>query len=67
MMYKALISFTGKTSMAMGDVKEIKDVALANDLLRCGYIAEINPEKKVSPKVTEKKKSPRRKEKKDGN
>lgn len=66
MMYKALISFTGRISMAMGDVKEIKDSSIANDLLKAGYIEQI-PEK-VPEKVIEKKaKSPRRKEKKDGN
>ncbi len=65
MMYRALLSFTGKISMAMGDVKEIKDTSIAKDLLKAGYIEEI---KEIVPeKVTEKKKSPRRKENKDGN
>ena len=51
--------------MAMGDVKEIKDTSIAKDLLKAGYIEEI---KEIVPeKVTEKKKSPRRKENKDGN
>ena len=66
MMYKALISFTGKISMAMGDIREISDVALAKDLLRAGYVMDVS--KETPDKVTEKKpKSPRRKEKKDGN
>ena len=77
MMYKALISFTGLVSMAQGDVREISDISLANDLLKAGYIEEANgdakkPEekpkakaepKKATEKVTEKKtKSPKGKE-----
>lgn len=53
MMYKALLSFTGLVSMAMGDVKEISDASIAKDLLKAGYIEE----------VKEKTKSPKRKEK----
>lgn len=54
MQYKALVSFTGLVSMAVGDVREISDVSIANDLLKVGYIEE----------VKEKTKSPKRKEKK---
>lgn len=58
MMYKALISFTGLVSMAQGDVREISDISLANDLLKAGYIEEVR--KDAPQKVTEKKaKSPR--------
>ena len=72
MMYKALVSFSGKLSMAMGEVREISDLALAKNLLKVGYIEEIKERgketEKVSEKVTEKKaKSPKRKENKDGN
>lgn len=58
MMYQALISFTGLVSMTKGDVREISDISLANDLLKAGYIEEAG---KVAPQeVTEKKpKSPR--------
>ena len=58
MMFKALISFTGLISMGEGDVREISDVSLANDLLKAGYIEQV---KDVVPHtVTEKKaKSPR--------
>lgn len=58
MMYKALISFTGLISMAKGDVREISDISLANDLLKAGYVEQV---KDVIPhNVTEKKaKSPR--------
>lgn len=40
MQYKALKSFSGLISMAKGEVKEIKDSAIAKDLLQAGYIAE---------------------------
>ncbi len=71
MMYKALISFTGLVSMAQGDIREISDISLANDLLKAGYIEEAKAEKpekqpeakpkakaetkKATEKVTEKK------------
>lgn len=60
MMYKALVSFTGLMSMSEGDVREISDISLANDLLNAGYIELV---KDVTPhNVTEKKsKSPSRK------
>lgn len=56
MMYKALVSFTGIISMAEGDVREISDTSLANDLLKSKYIEEIK--KKETVKKT---KSPSRK------
>lgn len=40
-MYRALISFSGLISMAEGDVGEISDIAIANDLLKAGYIEKI--------------------------
>ena len=49
-MYKALISFTGIVTMAVGEVKDIKNKAVAEDLLRAGYIEEVK-EEKVEPKV----------------
>ena len=72
MKYRALVSFTGTVSMAMGEVREISDLALAKNLLKVGYVEEIKERgketEKVSEKVTEKKtKSPKRKEKTDGN
>lgn len=76
MKYRALVSFTGTISMATGGVREISDSALANNLIKCGYVEEVKEkaaEKKetvtetAAEKVTEKKKSPKRKEKKDGN
>ena len=40
MQYKALKTFTGLISMVKGQVQEIKDSAIAKDLLQAGYIAE---------------------------
>lgn len=55
MQYKALVSFTGLVSMAVGDVREISDVSIANDLVKAGYIAEVKEKKTKSPKRKEKK------------
>ena len=38
MKYKALVSFSGLISMAEGEVREIEDPAIVNDLLKAGYI-----------------------------
>lgn len=38
MQYKALVSFSGTISMAMGEVKEITNQEIVNDLLKAGYI-----------------------------
>lgn len=78
MKVRALISFTGTFSMARGEVREISDLAIAENLKKVGYVEEIGGkvEKKAEQKaektedapeekVTEKKRSPRRK--KDGN
>ena len=47
-MYKALKSFSGLVTMAMGDVKDISDKAIAEDLLKAGYIEEVKTEKKTA-------------------
>jgi hypothetical protein len=46
MLYKALVSFSGAVSMTMGEVKEITDKAIVEDLLKAGYIEEVKTEKK---------------------
>ena len=51
-MYRALISFCGSMSMAMGEVREIPDQSIAEDLLKAGFIEEVKAEK---PKTTKKK------------
>ena len=45
-MYKAVISFGGIISMEAGEVKEIADNTIANDLLKAGYIQEVKPAEK---------------------
>lgn len=49
-MYKALISFSGIVSMTVGEVKEITDKAVIEDLLNAGYIEEVQPAKKATKK-----------------
>ena len=51
-MYRALISFTGLMSMVAGEEREISDKGLAEDLLRCGYIEEINASPADAPKAS---------------
>lgn len=60
-MYKALKTFAGKLSMHKGEIKDISDPIIVNDLLRAGYIEEIKPAKgkavieEAEEKVTEEK------------
>lgn len=59
MKYEALVSFAGKVHMAMGEIGEIADLTVANDLLKAGYIKEIKeaeaePTKKAKAKGTNK-------------
>ena len=56
-MYKALKSFSGKITMNKGQVKKITDKEVIKDLLRAGYIEELEPTKKEEPKLTKKKNS----------
>lgn len=44
-MYKALKSFVGKISMVEGEVKEILDKEVAEDLLKAGYIEKLTDNK----------------------
>lgn len=45
-MYKALKTFTGKVSMHANEFLEIEDKEVAEDLVRSGYIVEVEiPEK----------------------
>lgn len=50
MKYKARVSFGGKVSMGVGEVKDISDVNIAKDLLKAGYIEEVKPAEKAKPK-----------------
>lgn len=49
MKYKAKISFSGLVSMSKGEVKEIKDKYIVDDLLRAGYIVPIEEQKAKKP------------------
>ena len=40
MVYRALKSFSGVISMSMGEVREITDQKIVNDLLNAGYIVK---------------------------
>ena len=55
-MYRALISFSGVISMAMGEIREISDPLIVKDLLKAGYIMPL-----------EEKEKPKRRKKADGN
>ena len=53
-MFKALKSFCGKVSMKKGEIKEINDVNIANDLLNAGLIEKVKEDvKKIETKVKE--------------
>ena len=54
MKYRALISFSGNITMAMGEVREIDNEGIANDLLNAGYIEELK-ETKIKIKEPNKK------------
>lgn len=55
-MYKALISFSGKISMVKGQLREIHDEVIVNDLLKAGYIEEVKEEKPEEKKPAKSKK-----------
>ena len=46
-MYKALISFGGAVSMRIGEVRDISDSTIAEDLLKAGYIEPVKGAKKT--------------------
>jgi len=50
-MYRALISFSGLVSMAMGEVRDISDPSIVQDLLKAGYI---EPVEEAKPKTRRK-------------
>ena len=53
MLYKAMKSFTGKIIMRMGEVRDISDPLIAEDLQNAGYIEAVKQPKQ--PKQTKKK------------
>lgn len=50
-MYRALVSFSGRISMAVGEVREISDKEVVKDLLNAKYIEEVNAKPKAKPKA----------------
>lgn len=48
MAYRALKSFSGVISMVKGEVREIKDEAIAKDLVRAGYVADMQEKQKAA-------------------
>lgn len=53
MIYKALESFAGKISMFEGEVQAIADKAVAESLLKAGYIEEVKAKAEPKPVVAE--------------
>jgi len=47
-LYRATKTFVGALKMRRGDVREISDAALVSDLLRAGYIEELETPKKAA-------------------
>ena len=45
MKYRALKGFSGSVSMSKGEVKEIKDKCIVDDLIKAGYIEPIEKPK----------------------
>ena len=45
MRVRALIGFSGKLSMYLGEEREIIDKDVLTDLLKCGYIVEVEEKK----------------------
>lgn len=62
--YKALVSFTGQVAMAKGQVRELTDKAVIDDLLRAGYIEPMEQPEQVEESEQEVKESVRRTTKK---
>ena len=52
MKYKALVGFSGQVSMSKGEVKEIKDKYIVDDLLKAGYIEAVEKPKTTSKKTS---------------
>jgi len=55
MRYRAKVSFSGLVSMAKGEVKEILDSSIVNDLLKAGYIEKAEEEANYVAKAVRKK------------
>jgi hypothetical protein len=49
-MYRALVTFAGKVSMAKGEIKAITDKKVIASLLEAGYIEPVEEKKKPTKK-----------------
>ena len=65
MRYKALVSFSGIISMAMGDIREIEDASLVDDLTKANYIIPFEADKPKAEKPKKKTATKRKESKKD--
>ena len=59
-MYKAKVNFSGVISMSVGELADIADASIAKDLLKAGYIEEVQPADKVKADKVKSDKKPTR-------
>lgn len=57
MKYKALTTFSGAVNMVAGEVRELTDKAVIDDLLHAGYIAQVEAKASTKGKAVAKKKT----------
>lgn len=59
MKVRALLSFCGTVSMGRGEVADVTDKAVLDDLLQAGYVEEVKKQKEKEPekKPVQKKKA----------
>ena len=57
MLYKALKSFSGIVSMAGGEIKDISNSFVINDLVKAGYIVPAEAGSNTEPTEVKKKKT----------
>lgn len=60
MKVKALVNFSGAFSMCKGEVREIKDKTVLDDLLQAKYVEEVKQTPKRSDKVENKRSNNRK-------
>ena len=53
MLIKALTSFAGKVSMYAGEIREVAEEAVAEDLIKAGYAVKYEADKKGAKAVKE--------------
>ena len=54
MRYKAVVSFSGAISMAEGEIMEIANKVISDDLLDAGYIEEVEEAKNENKRTKSK-------------